>query len=523
MNFLKRCWQRRWLRRLTWTLATIVTLWLLLCSWVNWSGARKWRDVQAMLKAEGETLDFRAVMYEPIPESENFCAIPLLKDLVLVVDNDMNKGEPAEKRKRLWALKVPYGGKAWPLPNSSNAASGRRTDLKGWADWLRKEGSLPMPTDSGDAAHDILAAFSKHDAIFQELAAGLNRPKAQWTPEWKTRELPRLLPSIPLPHYSNMPGVNRALVLRAVAAAHADDAAKAHETALILARFCEASLNDPFLIGMLVGASGAAMLCNVTWELCDMHAGTAEDFARLESALTHLDFRRAALHASRCELAAGTNTIQFLKGSRGSMVGVFSLIESENGNKGGVLANLAGRAIPTGIFDASAAVLADCELRYIIEPLRDQGWAAAFRSAKDFENEIVRMKPKIWTHPSWIMTALIAPATSGITHRAAYAQTLIDQAVIACALERHRIEKGGYPDSLDAVRLADGRPLPLDEMSGKPMGYRKTADGKYAMWSVGFDGKDDGGKRVLDEKKPENTSFHAEKYIGDWVWDFPAK
>ena len=52
----------------------------------------------------------------------------------------------------------------------------------------------------------------------------------------------------------------------------------------------------------------------------------------------------------------------------------------------------------------------------------------------------------------------------------------------------------------------------------RPRGYNHPRRG-----SVGFDGKDDGGKRGLDENKPENTKFNDEKYLGDWVWDFPAK
>ena len=59
--------------------------------------------------------------------------------------------------------------------------------------------------------------------------------------------------------------------------------------------------------------------------------------------------------------------------------------------------------------------------------------------------------------------------------------------------------------------------------SGKPPGYRKTPDGRYALWSVGFDGEDDGGKRVLDEKRPEKTRFYDPSYAGDWVWDFPVR
>ncbi len=520
INFLK----RRWLRRLTWTAITLVTLLLLFCAWVNWSSARRWRDVQAMLKAEGETIDFRATMREPVPEMENFCAIPLLKDLALVVDGDQNKGVPAEKRKRLDAVKLPLGNKVGARPKFANAALGRHLDLKAWADWLRKEGSLTMPADSGDTARDVLVALSKHDAVFQELAAGLNRPKAQWTPEWKTRELPPNLFSIALPDYEVARGVNRSLTLRAIAATRAGEAAKAHETALILARLSEASLNDPFLIGLLVGAADTGMLCGAVWELCDAHAGTAEDFARLESTLSGLDFHRALLHACRSEMAGAVNMLQYVKGARddGCQI-LFGVSEGLGGNSGGILANLAFRAIPAGFFDMNSSVLAEREFHHMIQPLRNKGWAAAFQAAKDFENEITGMKSKIWTHPSWIMTSYIVPAIYHIIYRAAYAQTLIDQAVIACALERHRVVQGSYPDSLDTVKLTDGKPLPQDAMNGKAMAYRRTADGKYALWSVGFDGRDDGGKRVLDEKNSERTYFDSRTYVGDWVWDFPEK
>ena len=60
MNFLKRCWQNKWIRSLAWTAVTLVTLYVLLCTWLNWSWGRQWNATAAMLKAEGESLDFRA-------------------------------------------------------------------------------------------------------------------------------------------------------------------------------------------------------------------------------------------------------------------------------------------------------------------------------------------------------------------------------------------------------------------------------------------------------------------------------
>lgn len=522
MNLFQRCWQKRWIRGLVWTAVTIVTLYALLAAWVNWSGARQWRATQAMLKAEGESLDFRAVASEPIADAENFCAIPLLKDLSLVVDNDANKGTPGERRKRLEALKMPSEGKGGARPKLTNAMLARCADLKVWAEWLRQDGPMPMPADSGDAAREVLSALSKHDAVMRELAAGLNRPGAQWTPAWKTRELPAMLLSITLPHYSILMGLNQTLSLRAIAAARAGDAAGAHESALVIARINQACLDEPMLIGLLFGASGVAVLHGTVWEICDAQAGTVEDFTNLESALASLDFRSAMLQAWRGELASSVDTMQFIKRSHDIPAGI-SVIPSSDSHAFRVLVNLAVRAIPLGLIDSNCAVLAERELRYLIKPMRDQGWSAVFESAQEWDEEIIEMKKDFWLHPSYLLASLFAPAGKSVAFRAAYSQVLVNQAMIACALERYRIEHGNYPDALNAVTLANGKPLPLDVMNGKPMNYRKTAEGKYALWSVGFDGKDDDGKQVLDEKKPENTKFHAPTYTGDWVWAFPEK
>jgi hypothetical protein len=37
---------------------------------------------------------------------------------------------------------------------------------------------------------------------------------------------------------------------------------------------------------------------------------------------------------------------------------------------------------------------------------------------------------------------------------------------------------------------------------------------------VGFDGVDDGGKRILDTKNPDLTKFNKRSYKGDWVWSY---
>ena len=49
--------------------------------------------------------------------------------------------------------------------------------------------------------------------------------------------------------------------------------------------------------------------------------------------------------------------------------------------------------------------------------------------------------------------------------------------------------------------------LPI--LRGKAFGYRRTADGEFILYSIGWNEKDDGGNLELSD--------------GDWVWPSEAK
>jgi hypothetical protein len=67
----------------------------------------------------------------------------------------------------------------------------------------------------------------------------------------------------------------------------------------------------------------------------------------------------------------------------------------------------------------------------------------------------------------------------------------------ALAVERHRFERQMPPEKLP-------EPVPVDPFDGQPLRYKKLAKG-YVVYSVGEDGRDDGG----DEKK--DITFTVER------------
>ena len=81
-------------------------------------------------------------------------------------------------------------------------------------------------------------------------------------------------------------------------------------------------------------------------------------------------------------------------------------------------------------------------------------------------------------------------------------------------LERYRLANGHFPETLEALAPRLISPLPNDVLTGEPYKYRLRDDGRFVLYSIGWDEKDDGGvagKSLFNDQQ------------GDWVWEYPAK
>jgi hypothetical protein len=105
---------------------------------------------------------------------------------------------------------------------------------------------------------------------------------------------------------------------------------------------------------------------------------------------------------------------------------------------------------------------------------------------------------------------------------------------VALAVERYRLQHGRWPESLADLsprrqqglitdkHLAGAAgygpdligKIPMDPYIGKPLRYRRLADG-VVIYSVGPDGKDDGGKIIRMNPNPSTPGTD----IGIQLWD----
>jgi hypothetical protein len=101
-----------------------------------------------------------------------------------------------------------------------------------------------------------------------------------------------------------------------------------------------------------------------------------------------------------------------------------------------------------------------------------------------------------------------------IMRKCVYAQASVDLARVACALERYRLTNGKYPESLDTLSPQFISQVPHDINSGQPLHYRKISDGRFVLYSVGWNETDDGGIFVFRE----HSTFFVDDSKSDWVW-----
>lgn len=98
--------------------------------------------------------------------------------------------------------------------------------------------------------------------------------------------------------------------------------------------------------------------------------------------------------------------------------------------------------------------------------------------------------------PTYEMNALLMPVyATNIPLKVMHGEELARLRQTLLALVAVRQKTGGYPANLDALPS----PVPPDIFTGRPPIYRKTSDG-FLLYSVGEDGRDDGGKTHSEEK-----------------------
>jgi hypothetical protein len=160
------------------------------------------------------------------------------------------------------------------------------------------------------------------------------------------------------------------------------------------------------------------------------------------------------------------------------------------------------------------------ELAYLACAARElhavqQPWAQAKREFEDLEH---------WTRRHFRMTPLAitfaAVTSQGLHQHCVEAQTRLNLLSATLGLSVYKQHFGTYPASLSELSRINW-PVPQDPYTNGPLRYKRTGD-RYALYSIGPDGVDDGGKPTwywaLSQKGAGPSEDDRNKGDMPWQW-----
>jgi hypothetical protein len=259
----------------------------------------------------------------------------------------------------------------------------------------------------------------------------------------------------------------------------------------------ETAGRQPFLVGAMIDARITGLYLGVVEDGLRLGAWREPQLAAIDEQLREADFLALLAGSIKTEQAASCRTLEVIGPTRvAKMLMIYP--KGEWLDRG--LWSLALDCAPRGwIYQnmvAGSGALQEClaavdPANHLVHPER----LGAGREAGRERRSIYR-----------VFTLSTVLNFTRALQESAKRQSSVDQARVACALERYRLAEGRYPETLEplAPRFIDK--LPRQVIGGQPLNYRRTEPGRFLLYSVGWDGKDHGGTpRVAPDE-------------GDWVW-----
>ena len=439
----------------------------------------RWTAYRAELVSRGVELDIVRMAPKPVPDADNFATTPLFKDLGFS-SAALRSPASSNAQHRLQSLGLPNVNQ----PNSPLWQSQKQTALADFRAAFTNAAVFPQsPTNTSDA-QAVLTAMKGWDSELAEIESATARPAMAFPVRYQDTF------AALLPHLAPVKSLSSIYRVRASARIHASDSAGALQDVKTGWRLGNISAAEPFLISYLVGVAIDAQTMQPIWEALEARAWTDAQLSELDSILAKRDYPALGRRAFDGERAACNTMMEFWLRDRDEWAKSPAMVDGLD-----AAALLQGVSVVQGRFFILENLVSIN--RWYDQLLPRDGSMSDFRTA---EQEMSRLldRPK---HPSELLVRLLFPAIERFMEKAIMAQANQSVARTAIALERHHLATGTYPETLAAL-TPKFLPTPLNDPFGNaPFHYSKTADGRYLLYSVGPNGRDDQGRAVKKKTK----------------------
>lgn len=476
----------------------------------NVRGARAWKAAKAKAAAMNESLDMSSIIPAPIADEQNAATAPIFAIVFDYAEKAEDGSRPHRHPDRLKKLHddLMIRRSAENMPDFSSFRRGQRSDLTEWAEYFQT-GLKPRPfnisSNASTPAEIVLSALEEMSPRVEEMVTAARRPAAVFPIAYEDHF------AALLPHLSPILAATRTLNLRAQAKLELGETVSAHQDTISSLRLARLTESEPYLISGLVQIAVLKSSLQTLWEGLERHAWNDAQLIEFEQALARINLAQQFHHAMRGERNAGLLAFDACEKNPRYMLTLFG--ESDR------FKTTALRMQPSGWIQSSKAALVEAHLELImpvVNPASIRFDPVLASAASDTVDKRVREhRIREW------MDAMIFPAIGKALERYALTQSYVNQARVACALERARLQSSAtksarsYPANLSEVTKLFPDGIPGGPCTGKPLRYGVNADGSYYLYSEGWNLKDDGGTVSLRE---DQRLIDTE---ADCVWSFP--
>lgn len=463
----------------------VVLLVVASCLIMHFSGRQTksaWRRYKADLEARGERLDWRAWIPGPMPaDDENFAATPVLAAIAVKDKTD------SVVWGRFQALAIHSS-----LGRVGDFERGERGNLATIQSEIRQQyGSSALPPPPlRNSAEDILNSLKPVESELNELRAAATRPYA------------RLKLNFPDPVSQDVPSfvvlreLSQLFELACVAELQLDRTDAAAMDLRVVCRLADTANSSSTLVGAMIRSAILYLAIQPFWEGWVTGKWSDQQLEDFQTLFLKLDLLSSYDAAIRCERAHFNSMLENLPPQQ--VAAYFPAFDDWRSFVAAIdlrFGNYAQRNLLTYNRIINDLVIAN-------HSVADQ------RVFVDrWEVNCLRLEREVGRATIFNSLAAIAiPNYVRAVQNVARNQTFLNMAAIVCALERYHRANGEYPPSLDALLPQYAKTLPHDLITGRPLVYRRTDDGRFLLYSLGWNKTDDGGKPGV---KPE---------AGDWIW-----
>ena len=516
--FVRCFFSRRNFKRLLFGLACFATLIALFYAEEDWRGWHAWNQFKHAWEAKGEHFDMASVTPAPVPADQNFALTPIaFTSYGYILTRDGQRIPNAQRDTNfIQRIRMPvahdYNG---PTNVAGNREKGKFTDLEGWQRYYRELAAttnlFAVPAQSQSPAADVLLALSKYDPVIEELRVASRLPASRFPLEY-TNESPA---DILLPHLSALKGCAQVLQLRSLAELQNGQPDKALNDVTLALQLAGKINTEPFLISHLVRISMVQLALQPVWEGLARQQWFDAQLVALDAELAGLNFLADYQLSLHGELGCQDGEVEHLRRHPEELRDlVYNFGDNSSEPRVYVPEGLIVRLVPAGWFYQNQLRCDRMMVNYFI-PVADLSQSIFVPSLARQGDAALEADTKPAT-PFNLLERLMLPALGNSAKKFAWGQASVDMARTALALERYRLAHGEFPESLDTLAPQFIAKVPHDVIGGQPLKYRRDADGRFVLYSIGWNETDDGGV-VAFHPKTQNPDISQ----GDWVWRYP--